>query len=164
MKPLLALLLIALPAAPLLADPRTALERMAGIWGGTGQARSSVNRPLEPIRCRMTATWQADARSLTVDGLCALSGRRVTLAGDLQADPAGPGIGGRWRNPDGPGSAPVTGTQTADGIGFSVPVTNQATGQTAPRLLDWTLDRQGLRLTIGDAAATLATIDFVRGN
>ncbi len=159
MKILLSLILL-LHATAAVAGP---LEDMAGEWSGAGTARADMTHGMEPVRCHLQADLSRGA--LTIQGLCAVAGRRMRLAGSLSMDAAG-AISGRWRNPDGDGSASVAGSATGNEIRYTV--TPPVGADRRPRLLRWVLGPDGgllLDISIANiSGGTLASVQFTRGN
>ena len=143
---LVALLLSALPAH---ADT---LSRMAGSWSGDGWARQVVDGPQEPVRCRLTNTFDEQKQRLEISGRCAVPGRQLTMAGRLDGQRGSDRISGIWFNPDGLGSTNVSGTQGAGRITFAFSAKDPQTGEPIAQTVEWRLSGGSLDLVTVDRA------------
>lgn len=78
--------LAGLVASSASADPL--LVGFAGDWNGRGFAATSADKPMEPVRCKMTAEPPADA-SVLIQGRCAVAAGSAQLFIKILHDGAG---------------------------------------------------------------------------
>jgi hypothetical protein len=140
--------------AVLAATPATAdsLSQMGGTWQGTGWARETPQGPQETLRCRITNTYDAATLTLTLKGLCAVPGRRIDIGGRLSGTQGSTQVSGRWSNPDGIGSVPVSGLQRDGLVAFTFAATEIATGRDLAQNVEWRVSEGELRLRSTDRA------------
>ncbi|MEM8787140.1 MAG: hypothetical protein AAGE76_02665 [Pseudomonadota bacterium] len=143
------LALAALPAAA--QEDGTALARMTGDWTGGGWVQERGDSAQERIRCRMRNNHDATTGEITVDGTCAVPGRRLVLAGALAPEGADR-VTGRWQNPEGMGSQRIRGSLSAAGFAFAVTTNDQLTGERLDRVITWTVMPDRIVVTTADAA------------
>lgn len=148
-------------ASPALSDP---LQDMAGTWRGTGWAKRTADSAQEPVKCRLKNTYDASARRITVAGKCVVPGRKIDMAGHIEAKKSGTATG-RWFNPDGLGSTKLTGTYTNGRILFSFRVKDPKDDTIVSQSIEWTTTSDSLRMRSADTSAPdvpMADIRFTR--
>jgi len=125
------------------ATAETALSQMEGAWAGSGWAKRTPNHPQEKIRCRMTNTYDQAREAISVDGLCAVSGRQITMAGALQQVADDGRLEGQWDNSIGGGQSSVEG-QIADGMVYvEVEAAAIGSGDDVSQTLRWSFANDG---------------------
>lgn len=136
-----------LAASAAVAEP---LADMDGTWRGDGWARETPLGPQETVRCQITNTYDAELLTLTLSGQCVVPGRRLTMSGTLTGTGGAEQVSGRWSNPDGAGSARITGIQRDDIVAFTFNATDQATGRDLAQNIEWRVSDGTLHLRSTD--------------
>lgn len=126
------------------------LADMAGSWRGSGWAKQTAQDPRETIRCQINNTFDAAQLKLTMSGVCAVPGRKLTLSGTLTGTPNAPRITGRWSNPDGLGSVRVVGVENKDIVAFTFSTLDLETGREISQNVEWRVSETALHLRSGD--------------
>lgn len=129
------------------ADP---LADMKGTWRGSGWAREIPQGPQETLRCQITNSYNSASFTLTLKGMCAVPGRRLTLAGTLTGSDGVERITGRWSNPDGIGATRVVGVQRNGIVAFNFSAVDPATGRNIAQNVEWRVSDNSLRLRATD--------------
>ncbi|APE44478.1 hypothetical protein BOO69_14440 [Sulfitobacter alexandrii] len=155
-------IVLAVLATAAAADP---LADMAGAWQGSGWARQTPQGPQETVRCRIENRYDEDAGELSINGRCAVPGRQLTLAGRLSSRDGSDRVSGRWFNPDGIGSVPVTGRTTDHGLRMTFSASDPDTGADISQAATWELTGDGLTLRsvhTGQPEVGMADLTFSR--
>lgn len=142
--------LVSVPS-PSLADGF--LEQLTGTWVGKGWARQEPNTAKEAIRCRLTNKTEARSGTLFANGKCAAAGKSFKINGQIQPLSGGKRYQGRWTNPDGIGSIPVSGRRQENKLTLSFTANlpddkGQVTGQ-----IIWIVDENIVKLSSTGAFA-----------
>lgn len=141
--------LVACVASPITAEP---LVKMEGTWRGSGWAKQTPDGPQETVRCKITNIYTSDTMTLSLKGRCAVPGRQLTVAGKLTGAQSSDRITGRWFNPDGIGSVPITGAARADSVAFTFRASDPVTGQSLAQNVEWRVRGDALMLRSSDRA------------
>ena len=78
------------------ADGGGLLQRLAGKWVGSGAARKREESPPELIKCRISATLDAEKQQLEQSGRCATADRTSSIVGEIRHDPETGRYLGHW--------------------------------------------------------------------
>lgn len=127
---------------------------MAGSWRGSGWVKQTNDGPQESIRCQIENAFDAAHLKLTLSGICAVPGRKLTLSGTLSGSPNSARITGRWSNPDGLGSVRVVGVEQADLIAFTFSTRDPVTEREISQNVEWRVTDSSLHLRSGDRTDT----------
>ncbi|MDR6266517.1 hypothetical protein [Roseobacter sp. N2S] len=127
-----------------------ALADMAGSWRGSGWVKQTDQGPQETIRCQIENTFDATRLKLTLSGICAVPGQKLTLSGTLNGTPNSTRITGRWSNPDGLGSVRVVGVEQADLIAFTFSTRDPVTEREISQNVEWRVTENTLHLRSAD--------------
>ena len=139
----------ALVAAGLMTMPAAADPLLAagdGAWTGDGSIRTSLDGAPEPVRCRITNSFDAAARQLSLSGRCAVPGQSWNVEGSVTADAAGRTYDGQWRDPRGGGLAAITGRRAGAQIVFDLAGDDPQTGEPVTGAMVWTFRQEQFSL------------------
>lgn len=141
--------LVACISSPIVAQPLPAME---GTWRGSGWAKQTPDGPQETVRCQITNTYDSNTITLSLKGRCAVPGRKLTVAGKLTGAQNSERITGRWFNPDGIGSVPITGAARVDSVAFTFRARDPDTGRSLAQNVEWRVTADTLTLRSSDRA------------
>ncbi|MGY9047734.1 hypothetical protein P775_03585 [Puniceibacterium antarcticum] len=144
------------------ADP---LGDMDGHWTGSGWARETPDGPKETVRCRLDNHFDSGQLKLTVSGRCVVPGRKIRLSGEIEGKDGSDRISGHWFNPDGIGSAAISGIQRENLIAFTFRAWDPATGRNLAQNIEWRTSGTTLWLRSTDREdpeITMSDLEFSR--
>lgn len=121
------------------------LERLAGEWKGRGKLRPTATAKVEPVSCRMTASWDGSSRSLSLRMKCRGVDVNFSSSGFLQTLKRNNAVEGRWNGSNGIGNTSVFGKRSGDALNLTLTSQDAKSGETVT-------SRVSMRLTGGGRA------------
>jgi hypothetical protein len=106
------------------------LQRLAGSWKGKGQMRPNSTAKVEPVSCRMSATWNGGAKSLRLSMNCRGIDVNFSSTSVLRTVQASNAIHGSWSGALGIGGTSVSGRRSGNSLALSMTTKDKDTGRT----------------------------------
>lgn len=106
------------------------LQKLAGSWKGRGKMRPNSTAKLEPVSCRMSATWNGGAKALNLSMNCRGVDVNFSSTGVLKTAQAKNAIRGRWSGALGIGGTDVFGRRIGNSLSLTMTTKDDDTGRT----------------------------------
>lgn len=121
------------------------LQRLAGSWKGRGRLRPEVTAKVEPVACRLNATWNGGDRSLQMRMNCRGLDVTFTTTGILRTSQGSNIVQGNWRGPK--GGADVSGRRVGNALRLTMMSRDADTGRLVRSTLHLRLSGNGQMLS-----------------
>ena len=96
------------------------LEQLAGSWKGRGKLRPTATSKTEAVSCRMEGTWNAGAKSLSLDMSCKGVDVTFSSSGFLRVLQGRNAVEGRWNGGGGIGNTSVFGRWSGNALSLTL--------------------------------------------
>ena len=124
------------------------LERLAGDWKGKGKLRPSATAKVEPVSCRMSASWDgSSSRSLSLSMKCRGVDVSFSSSGFLQTLKKNNAVEGRWNGTNGIGNTSVFGRRSGDALNLTLTSQDAKSGKTVTSSVSMRLTGGGRSLS-----------------
>ncbi len=123
------------------------LQKLVGSWKGRGKMRPNATAKVEPVSCRMSATWNGGAKSLNLSMNCRGVDVNFSSSGVLKTAKANNAIRGNWSGALGIGGASVLGRRSGNALSLSMTTKDRETGRTIRNKVYLQLSGNGQRLS-----------------
>lgn len=106
------------------------LQKLVGSWKGRGKMRPNATAKAEPVSCRMSATWNGGAKSLSLNMNCRGVDVNFSSTGVLRPAQSGNTIQGNMSGALGFGGTSVYGRRSGNSLRLSMTTKDNETGRT----------------------------------
>ncbi len=106
------------------------LQSLAGSWKGRGQMRPNATAKAEAVSCRLSATWNGGAKSLSLNMNCRGVDVNFSSTGVLRTAQTGNAIQGNMSGTLGFGGTSVYGRRSGNSLRLNMTTKDSETGKT----------------------------------
>ena len=123
------------------------LQRLAGSWKGRGKMRPNSTAKLEPVSCRMSATWNGGSKSLRLSMNCRGVDVNFSSSGVLKTQGRNNVVLGSWSGALGLGGANISGRRSGNALSLTMTTQDRKTGKPIRNSVYLRLSGNGQRLS-----------------